>query len=103
MPGAPQTYQRQLQEVQNAYEEDMALLGQAGEHNVVTVDNKGQVTWTPESAAKTAPAPAAPAPPATSVKPVPRPPNATHTVRSKADNHMHWTNAQGTVDLGVAQ
>lgn len=56
-------YQRQLQEVQNAYEEEMGDIGQAGEHNVVTVDAKGQAKWTPESAAAPAVNPAVPKPP----------------------------------------
>jgi hypothetical protein len=66
--GAKEQYQRQLQEVQNAFEEDMSLYGQAGAHNVVSVDQKGHVTWTPEGASAAAPpaqpAPAAAAPPA---------------------------------------
>lgn len=49
-------YQRQLQEAQNAYEEDIGDMGQGTTHQVVTVDNKGQVTWTPQAT----PAPQAP-------------------------------------------
>jgi hypothetical protein len=71
--GAKEQYQRQLQEVQNAFEEDMSLYGQAGVHNVVSVDQKGHVTWTPEGASAAAapaqPAPAAAAPAASAAQP----------------------------------
>ena len=46
-------YQSALQEAQNAYEEDSALLagGNPGPHQVVNVDKNGQVTWAPQAAA----------------------------------------------------
>jgi len=73
-PNGGKEYQRQLQEIQNAYEEDMANIGQAGPHQVVTVDAKGNANWAPEQpaapAAQPAPAPAA-APPQTKPQPAP--------------------------------
>jgi len=49
------------------------------------------------------PAPGGPQPIASHGQPVPKPAGATHTVKSKLDQKLHWTNADGTVDLGVAQ
>src|SRR5579859_349166 len=92
-PGQPESnaeLQRSLQEAQNAYEEESGLLGDGGDvgpHQVVTVDAKGQATWTP--VAQTAPAPAPGAPPAAGAPKGP-PPGATHTVKSKKDNKLHW-------------
>ena len=31
------------------------------------------------------------------------PPGATHTVLNRADGKLHWTGAQNSKDLGVAQ
>jgi hypothetical protein len=74
MPGSREDYQRQLQEVQNAFEEEMGDIGKAGPHNNVLVDPKGQVTWKPETPAAlpTTPAPAASAA-QTPTKPQPAP------------------------------
>lgn len=85
VPGAAEEFQRSLQEAQNAYEEDMGILGEAGPHQIVTVDKKGQAKWTPEGAGPTAPAvpppaaapPAAPAPaPVAAPAPIAQPPAA---------------------------
>jgi hypothetical protein len=74
VPGAAEEFQRSLQEAQNAYEEDMGILGEAGPHQIVTVDKKGQAKWTPEGAGPTAP-PAAPAPaPVAAPAPIAQPP-----------------------------
>jgi hypothetical protein len=96
----PQQLQGELQVIQNQYEVDMANAGRGGVHNVISVDKNGQVTWTPQAATSTAPTPA-PGAPATTPKGPPA--GATHTAKSKADGKMHYTNAQGTVDLGVAE
>lgn len=91
MPSGRQNYQRQLQEIQNAFEEDMADIGQAGVHNVVTVNDKGQVTWTPEGTAPAVPTPpvppsAAPAQPAAQNQPAGKPQPAPDGTRVKLAN-----------------
>ena len=102
-PDALDEYRRQLQEVQNAYEADISVMGMPTTHQNVSVDDKGHVTWTPQApVAPTAPSPAtAPAAPAGG-PPAPKtpPPGATHVVPGK-DGHKHYTNAQGTVDYGI--
>ena len=94
--------QRAVQLAQNQYEADMAIGGRAGQHMVVSVDKSGQITWTPQAAPVAPPAPAT-GPAAQPNKPGAPPPGATHTAKSKADGKMHYTNAQGTADYGVAE
>jgi hypothetical protein len=93
-PSDIRAYAKELQEAQNAFEEDAARHGVGGDHQVITVDDRGHVTWTPTQ--QSAPAPAATAPTGP-------PPGATHQVKSRADGKMHWTNSQANVDLGVVQ
>jgi hypothetical protein len=93
-PSDIRAYAKELQEAQNAFEEDAARHGVGGDHQVITVDDRGHVTWTPTQQSAPAPAAAAPAGP---------PPGATHQVKSRADGKMHWTNSQANVDLGVVQ
>lgn len=106
-PGQPDTVtelSRQVQAAQNAYEEDISILGgDPGPHQVVTVDKSGQVKWTPQaapppSAPAAQPAPAGPQ----AATPTGPPPGATHIARLKTDGRMHYTNSEGTVDLGIA-
>lgn len=71
-----QQYQSDLQEAQNAYEEESGLLaggGDLGQHQVVTVDKDGQVTWTPQAATAPTQATQPTAPAASAQKPQPAP------------------------------
>ena len=109
-----QEYQTNLQDAQNAFEQDAQIIGAAGPHVTVTVDNYGKVTWTPDAApTQAAPAgvpagagagpAAAPAPPATrnDTPTTPRPPGATGVIRGKSDQKLYWWD--GKKKLGVAQ
>lgn len=48
-------YQKQLQTIQDGYENDLAASGYPTTHQLVGVDSKGQVTWTPQAAPVPAP------------------------------------------------
>lgn len=96
-------YSSALQQAQDDFEADASTVGAAGPHNVVQVDAKGNVTWVPQAAPAAAPVTA-------NSGPVPRAQaqaalgnGVLHQVKSKADNKLHWTNAQGSVDLGPAE
>ena len=96
---ARQNYQRDLQAVQDKFEEDAATFGVAGQHYVVTVDDKGNPKWTPEAQ----PAAAAAQPSGLPPSGVPVPEGGWHQVMSKADNKLHWTDSKASKDYGVIQ
>ena len=128
----PKDKEEALQAIENGYEAELARLQPDSviPHVTVSVDEKGQTNWSAPtiSSAPAAPPPvtmgqrrggstgvmpAAPgeqtevppggpiAPPAPTPKT--KPEAATHTVKSKADGKLHWTNNKGTVDYGVAE
>jgi hypothetical protein len=84
------SYAKELQEAQNAFEEDAARHGVGGPHQVITVDRRGHVTWTPtQPAAAPSAAPASLAPTQTPTRPKGVPENAQY-ITNPATHKKGW-------------